>query len=172
MLAKATVALLGLMLCISLLCGFDLSSIEGAEINEEATTVGGIISVNTTWTIENSPYIITATVQIPNGIKLVIEPGVEVKSPYGVEMFLVYGIMEAHGTPNNHIVFDGGGNSGFFTLGINSYQNLSYCLIKDGESLWGSYPSMHRDFNFQNNTVANISLNSYLGNSDNLIIIT
>lgn len=41
-----------------------------------STFVGGIIWENTTWTLENSPYIITDTVQIPENVTLTIEPGV------------------------------------------------------------------------------------------------
>jgi hypothetical protein len=41
-----------------------------------STEVGGIISTDTTWTLENSPYDITATVQIPEGVTLTIDPGV------------------------------------------------------------------------------------------------
>lgn len=43
-----------------------------------ATDVGGIISTDTTWDVDGSPYVITSTVQIAEGITLTVEPGVTV----------------------------------------------------------------------------------------------
>lgn len=42
-------------------------------------TVSGNITNNTIWTLANSPYIVTGTVQVLEGVKLTIEPGVIVK---------------------------------------------------------------------------------------------
>lgn len=43
------------------------------------TPVSGVLSGNTTWTWANSPYIVTGTVTVPNGVTLTIEQYVEVK---------------------------------------------------------------------------------------------
>ena len=40
------------------------------------TGVSGIITSNTVWTLSNSPYNITGTIQIPEGVTLSVEPGV------------------------------------------------------------------------------------------------
>jgi hypothetical protein len=80
--------------------------------NMYATTVGGIINTDTTWALENSPFIIDGDIQIAYGAKLTIEAGVNI---IGGGIY-VYGVLEAIGEPNNIIVFDsvwvhGGNNS-------------------------------------------------------------
>lgn len=44
-----------------------------------ASDVSGVISINTTWDAANSPYIVTSTVTVNQGITLTIETGVTVK---------------------------------------------------------------------------------------------
>jgi hypothetical protein len=110
--------------------------------NETGTEVGGILEENTTWTIENSPYTITDTIQIPEDVTLIIEPGVTIGKLSSGDMFLILGTIYAHGTSNNKIIFDGGGNSQFF----DSYQgkgNFSYCIIRNGYDFWHS--TINRD---------------------------
>lgn len=43
------------------------------------TMVGGVISQNTTWTKEKSPYIVTANILVNNGVTLVVAPGVVIR---------------------------------------------------------------------------------------------
>jgi hypothetical protein len=43
------------------------------------TTISGIISEDTIWTLENSPYIIVGNILVNEGVALTIEPGVVVK---------------------------------------------------------------------------------------------
>ena len=70
--------------------------------------VGGIISEDTTWTAENSPYEITETVQISSGVTLTIEPGVMISRSSSGDMFVLMGTICAHGTSQEPIVIDGG----------------------------------------------------------------
>jgi hypothetical protein len=63
-----------------------------------------VISCDTTWTKEGSPYIITANLLIPNGITLTIEPGVTVKFESGKAM-QIDGELVARGTEAEPIVF-------------------------------------------------------------------
>jgi hypothetical protein len=42
-----------------------------SEFSALATDVGGIISSDTTWSLANSPYIMTSNVQVPEGITLI-----------------------------------------------------------------------------------------------------
>ena len=61
------------------------------------TDVGGIIDTDTTWTSGGSPYNITSTVQIKEGVTLTIEPGVVVNGA-GREFELeVFGTLNAIG---------------------------------------------------------------------------
>ena len=103
------------------------------------TRVGGIISQNTTWTKEGTPYIITDTIQIPLGIKLTINSGVVVNMPTSGDMFLINGEIYAHGIPTEKIIFDGGNNSNFFnpkSSTIETFLDLEYCKIANGKSFW------------------------------------
>lgn len=104
---------------------------------ESGTQVGGIINSNTTWTKQESPYIVTDTVQIPTGVTLTIEPGVTISKPSSGEMFLINGEIYAHGTPANRIFFEGVNNSIFFNASssnIDTFLDLEYCTIKNGNS--------------------------------------
>ena len=104
------------------------------------TYVGGIIWENTTWTLENSPYIITETVQISERITLTIEPGVVINAGPGIRnMFLVHGEIYAHGTADKMITFNGEGRSNFFSAKgseMDAFVDLEHCIIKNGLSLW------------------------------------
>ena len=46
----------------------------------DITTVSGPISSNTTWALANSPYIVTNSILVMDGITLTIEPGLEVNA--------------------------------------------------------------------------------------------
>ena len=68
------------------------------------TTVSGTITVNTTWTLANSPYLVTDTVTVNPGIILTIEPGVVVKF-YAGKNLVINGALTAIGTTENRIIF-------------------------------------------------------------------
>jgi hypothetical protein len=115
---------------------------ESFEVRVPATKVGGIINEDTTWTEEDSPYEITETVQIPDGITLTIEPGVVIRSEWVGAMFLLDGKIYAHGTTEKKIVFDGGGDNSFFSarnrnpyIGA-AFADLEYCIISNGGPFW------------------------------------
>src|SRR5680860_1625568 len=80
-----------LSILILVLLSFTMS----AEQTNAETNVGGVISTNTTWTLANSPYIITDTIQIPTEITLTIEPGVVINKPTAGDMFLLNGTIYA-----------------------------------------------------------------------------
>ena len=68
-----------------------------------AASVGGIINVDTTWGITNSPYTISSPVQIAPGVTLTINPGVTVSSGD----IQVFGSLNAVGTTNSLVRFNG-----------------------------------------------------------------
>lgn len=68
------------------------------------TEVSGNITSNTTWTLENSPYIVVATVQVLGGVTLTIEPGVEVKFDSTTSLN-IDGELIASGESGNEIIF-------------------------------------------------------------------
>ena len=69
-----------------------------------STDVGGDITSDTTWTQANSPYIVTASVLVSEGVTLTIEPGVTVKFE-GDKALGIDGELIARGTEANPIVF-------------------------------------------------------------------
>ena len=104
-----------------------------------ATEVGGIISSDTTWTQEDSPYVITSTIQIPSGVTLTIEPGVLVTMPSSGDMFLLHGTIVARGTKGEEIIFDGGNSSNFFSpkgSSADTFLDLDRCILRNGRSFW------------------------------------
>lgn len=69
-----------------------------------STSVSGNISTNTVWTKANSPYIVEENVQVLAGVKLTIEPGVEVKFFYDRGLY-IDGELKAIGTQQEKITF-------------------------------------------------------------------
>lgn len=117
------------------------------EVVIPATMVGGIIHEDTTWTLADSPYEITETVQIPTGVTLTIEPGVTVTRATSGAMFLLHGEISAHGTPDKRITFNGGGDSDFFSAkGSHAHTFLSvrHAIIRNGLSFWP--PTGHEQY--------------------------
>jgi parallel beta-helix repeat protein len=89
------------------IAGFVCINIGTVEVNAAGPTeVSGIISKNTTWTLINSPYILTGNILIEEGINLTIDPGVTVK--FHKDLYLkVEGTLYAVGTESNMISFTG-----------------------------------------------------------------
>ncbi len=68
------------------------------------TNVSGVISANTTWSLANSPYLVTGDVTVNPGITLTIEPGVVVKF-HASKNLIINGALNAIGTTENRIIF-------------------------------------------------------------------
>jgi hypothetical protein len=107
-----------------------------------ATPVSGPISSNTTWTDSGSPYFLNEAVQITNGARLTIEPGVTVQASAGGSLTVISGALSAHGTAERPIVFTGAsGEPSYwgplkFTDGtIDADSGLSHVLIQYGRGL-------------------------------------
>ena len=107
------------------------------------TEVGGVIDADTTWERQESPFEVTASVQVPEGVTLTIEPGVTVFSSTDLgrdSVFRLNGVIIAEGTEDNQITIDGRGNSGtFFDADGSSpdgYLCVERCHIKDGGEFW------------------------------------
>ncbi|MDX2360997.1 MAG: T9SS type A sorting domain-containing protein [Crocinitomicaceae bacterium] len=68
------------------------------------TNVGGQMSVNTTWDLAGSPYIVSNNILLDSAITLTIDPGVVVKFDID-KMIQVRGIVRAIGSASDSIVF-------------------------------------------------------------------
>jgi len=69
-----------------------------------STIIDADITENTTWTENQSPYIVSFPIIIAENVTLTIDPGVIVKFDYGGS-FLVYGILNSLGTAAQPIYF-------------------------------------------------------------------
>ena len=136
------------------------------------TEVHKNITVDTTWTLKNSPYVLTKTIEVEYGDTLTIEPGVTVKMPGAYDdMFLLKGEIIAIGTADNKITFDAGNNSDFFNAQNSkpdAFLNLDYCVIKNGKSFW---KHGHGYFSLKNSLIENLSERSYLSSPENDVYI-
>lgn len=98
------------------------------------TNVSGGIYSNTTWTLANSPYIVTDTVVVFPGVTLTIEPGVVVKFDSAITLEIRQGHLIAQGTSNDSIIFTSNyanpnNNNrwyGIYFTNVN-YTNFRYC---------------------------------------------
>jgi len=72
---------------------------------QAATLVSGAVTTNTTWTLAQSPYQVTADVVIQNGAILTINPGVTVLFDAGKNLTVGIGALNARGTAGQPITF-------------------------------------------------------------------
>ncbi|BDD09307.1 hypothetical protein FUAX_17390 [Fulvitalea axinellae] len=76
------------------------------------TVVSGVISEDTEWTLEGSPYIISGKVGVMSGVRLKINPGVSVVAEYERKpnmdgcILLVKGVIVAQGQVGEEVDFD------------------------------------------------------------------
>ena len=71
--------------------------------NVHATTISGILTADTHWTLMDSPIIFNGTVTVGNGVTLTIDPGVTVN--LGIYSLQVGGTLIATGDVDNKILF-------------------------------------------------------------------
>ena len=74
------------------------------------TNVSGVISSNTTWTLANSPYLLTGNILVNAGVTLTIEAGVVINAESNTSI-LNKGTLIAIGTSENPIVFTSSSNN-------------------------------------------------------------
>ncbi len=95
--------LLTITLLAMLICGLFFVT-----LNVNAETVSStVIDSNTIWTKANSPYTLTGTVTIANGITLTIEPGATINIPSNC-ILQINGVLFAEGTSSQEITVQGG----------------------------------------------------------------
>ena len=93
-----------LFLAITLSSTLNITLIATAENEMLTTTVSGLITANTTWTLDDSPYIIAEDVIVNTDVFLTIEPGVVVKFYEGTSLEIDGGLI-AQGNSTHKITF-------------------------------------------------------------------
>ncbi len=73
-------------------------------VTVSGTEVGGIISENTTWGVEESPYTLVSSTIVSEMVTLTIEAGVTVRFET-LKSIQVEGTLVARGTSDNKIIF-------------------------------------------------------------------
>jgi parallel beta-helix repeat protein len=105
------------------------------------TNVSGGIYANTTWTLNNSPYIVDSTVVVFPGYTLTIEAGVTVKFDSATYLEIRQAQLIALGTITDSITFtsNGGNSAGFwrdvYLNGGTMISQFNYCNFLYGQ--WG-----------------------------------
>lgn len=143
--------------------------------SETPNYVRGHITENTTWVVEDSPYIIKSDVIIDENITLTIQPGVVVKLEFFTRI-IINGSLIAIGEEKNPIVFTsnqdspsfGDWSSIKFNNNNNSISILNRCRIE--YAIYGIW-CYRSSINIVNNTIANIKSNGiYLQQSNSIIM--
>lgn len=123
------------------------------------TNISGGIASNTTWTIENSPYIVTGDIAVFQNYTLTIEPGVIVKFEDNTQL-IIRGSIVAIGNNSNNITFTSNnpnpqkGSWNRIELDIYSSFNFDYVTFEYANNcLFYYHPSSGKIKNstFQNN---------------------
>lgn len=101
--------------------------------------VGGTVAANTTYTLSNSPYIVTSSLTINPGVTLTVQSGVEIKFNSGVGLN-VYGTLTATSaifTSNDAVPVNGSWSNVFFGDGSNvAASTLTGCTFNFGTYLY------------------------------------
>ncbi len=121
--------------------------------SEAQTIVNSDITADTTWTLANSPYIVTDTITLLSGIKLTIQPGVTVKFDNNTYLEIKGGILHAIGTSADSIFFTS--NAGSPSPGI--WQGIRYTTTSNGQCIVKychfSYANCAVSYNRSNTTI-------------------
>ena len=105
MLKKTFLGVLFIVLILALLiAGISFKAAKVGVYGSSDTTVGGYVSENTTWTCEDSPYIVVDDVHVISGVFLTVEPGVTVKFTNGTNL-IIDGDLFAQGNSTHKIIF-------------------------------------------------------------------
>ena len=162
-----------ILVLIMILSAFN-GLIQLGSTHAQGSDVSGFLSDDTTWILENSPYIVVGSVIVQSGVTLTIEPGVEVRfdGDYGIS---VSGVLRAIGNDNNRINITSNSENptpeDWYRILVRSggFAELSYADISYGWTGIQVFESgrgvvTHNTF-FSNTYTVNIKSNSVVANN-------
>lgn len=97
-----------ILVLIMILSAFN-GLIQLGSTHAQGSDVSGFLSDDTTWTLENSPYMVVGSVIVQSGVTLTIEPGVQLRigGPRGMGAYTLYvrdgGFLKAVGSEDSRI---------------------------------------------------------------------
>lgn len=132
------------------------------------TYVTGGIYTNTTWTIAGSPYVVSDSLTLFQGVTLVINPGVTVKFNDNIQ-FEVRGTLNAIGTTVDSVVFTSSSTTPhknswdgiYFHTALGASIHLAYCKLE--------YARMPIRIGFSSNPLTSTITNSTFQNNSTCI---
>ncbi|MGG0176397.1 Ig-like domain-containing protein [Gottfriedia acidiceleris] len=126
----------------------------GIVFAEDETVVGGKITANTVWTKEHSPYRVTNTIVLADGVNLTIEKGVTILFNENTRILAENGKLTVNGTSDEKVIFQFAQTSNDFNedLWLGSENHLVNFEINDAR--------IGLDINGQNNKIENGSINN------------
>lgn len=116
------------------------SSIAPISSSSAATTIGGIAKSDLVLTKSQSPYSLSSTLQIPTGVKVTVEAGVEIQSNGLETMFWNQGNLTFNGTRENPIRLTGKPSVYILTKNaeVGSQLNITGVLFNGGSRVWSN----------------------------------
>ncbi len=102
---KSRLGIFLIVVMVSSIVLFSIANLSTAQF-ESGTNVNGVITSDTMWTQENSPYNLTGNLLVNNNVTLTIQPGTTVNiNNFYIE---INGTLQAIGNSSNQIYFNGG----------------------------------------------------------------
>lgn len=129
---------------------------------QNVTEVSGTLDSNRTWTLANSPYEVTSSIEVAAGVTLLVEPGVEIRMRRYTN-FAVSGNLVANGTAEASIIWRGTTENPNWWQGIqlNDGSNGTFNHIRIESAGYGSQSALEKlgdgNLTIQNSAFANNS---------------
>jgi hypothetical protein len=137
-------------------------SAQGAQVS----FTGGRVQESTILTKANGPYLITSTIEIPSGITLTIEPGVQIDVRSQVNLFWVQGKLVIRGSKESPVRIDGTASNYFYLKGARTAEVEAKFLLINGSGTGSLIPAtgyeQNASLNFEDCEFINIPGFNYI----------
>ena len=104
-----------------------------------STDVSGVISVNTTWNLAGSPYVVTGDITVNNGVTLTIDANVVVKFNSSRKLIVLGTLNATSATFTSNLATPAPGDWQFIQTGNGTYAatvNLTNCFLRYAQQFY------------------------------------